>query len=81
MIRLKDLREVAGLSQLEVASRARISSSRLSLFENSIGSLTADEQERVRKAIVAMSKERAKWTTERAKRTITEGATPSRVAV
>jgi transcriptional regulator with XRE-family HTH domain len=42
MISLKQLREDAGLSQIEVAYKARISSSRLSLFENSIGTLTAE---------------------------------------
>jgi transcriptional regulator with XRE-family HTH domain len=77
MITLKQLREVAGLSQVEVAYKARISSSRLSLFENNLGSLTAQEQEAVRKGIIAMSEERAALTKQSATRTVSEGA-PSR---
>jgi transcriptional regulator with XRE-family HTH domain len=64
MISLKDLREAANLSQVEVGYKANISSSRLSLFENGQGSLTAEEQERARVSIVRMAKERAKHVSE-----------------
>lgn len=70
MVSLKESREVAGLSQIEVAYKARVSSSRLSLFENSLGALTAEEQQAVRKGIVAMAKDRAKRTVSESSRVV-----------
>ena len=56
---LKALRESAGLSQIQVAKLASISPAKLSLAENHLGSLTRQEEESCREAIVQTIKERA----------------------
>jgi transcriptional regulator with XRE-family HTH domain len=60
MISLKQLREVSGLSQKEVTYATHVSPTRLSLFENNQGELSAEEQEQVRKRIISLSAQRAK---------------------
>jgi transcriptional regulator with XRE-family HTH domain len=50
---LKTLRESAACTQLEIANRTGISSSRLSLAENFLTSLTPKEEDSVRAAILA----------------------------
>ena len=60
MITLKQLREVSGLSQVEVCYATNVSPTRLSLFENSQGELTDVEKEQLRKRIVFLSAQRAK---------------------
>jgi hypothetical protein len=60
MITLKQLREVADLSQKEVCYATNVSPTRLSLFENQQGDLSAEEQEQVRKRIIALSADRVK---------------------
>jgi transcriptional regulator with XRE-family HTH domain len=64
MISLKQLREVSGLSQKEVCYRTDVSPTRLSLFENKQGELTAEEQEQVCKRIISLSAQRAKYVRE-----------------
>jgi transcriptional regulator with XRE-family HTH domain len=55
---LKQLRESAGLNQIEISKRTGISQSRISLAENEIGSLTPQEEESVRSAMVQIVKDR-----------------------
>lgn len=57
---LKELREISGLSQKEICYATNVSTSRLSLFENKQGDLSAGEQEQLRKRIVLLSAQRAK---------------------
>jgi transcriptional regulator with XRE-family HTH domain len=56
---LKDLRESSGLTQTEISKRTGISTTRLSLAENHLGSLTHQEEESVRKSIVELTNERS----------------------
>ncbi len=74
MITLKELREGGGLSQKEVCYATNVSPTRLSLFENKQGELSAQEQEQVRRRIVSLSAERAAWTKERAAKTVIEAS-------
>jgi transcriptional regulator with XRE-family HTH domain len=60
MITLQELRKVSGLSQQEVCYATHVSPTRLSLFENNQGELSAAEQEQVRKRIISLSVERTK---------------------
>lgn len=56
---LKVLRERAGITQHEIARRAGISQTKLSLAENYFATLTQDEALAARKAIVEVARERS----------------------
>jgi hypothetical protein len=56
---LKTLREGAALTQVEVSKATGVSTSRLSLAENWLGTLTKDEEAKIRAAIVAKTNERS----------------------
>src|SRR5207249_7866761 len=49
----------SGLTQTEISNRTGISTSRLSLAENHLGSLTHQEEESVRSAILDLTNERS----------------------
>ena len=58
IISLKLLRETAGLNQTEVARRARISQTQLSLAENNLCTLATLAERKIRTAIVQIALER-----------------------
>ncbi len=55
MKRLRRLRQAARLTQVELAHRARIDRTRLSLAENGYVQLVADERVRINKALLAIA--------------------------
>jgi transcriptional regulator with XRE-family HTH domain len=54
---LRRLRQAARLSQIELAHRARIDRTRLSLAENGYVQLVDDERVRIKKAVLATAKD------------------------
>jgi hypothetical protein len=55
---LRDLREQANLSQMELSKATGLSCSRISLAENGLGPLTAAEEKKLKGAIVSLTNER-----------------------
>ena len=56
---LKSLREASGLSQYEVANRAGVDRTRLSLAENGHVRLAANEEDAIRRVLLAATRDRA----------------------
>jgi transcriptional regulator with XRE-family HTH domain len=52
---LKTLRETSGISQSQIAKMTGITTTRISLAENHLGTLTLEETQRIRNAIVEVT--------------------------
>ncbi len=57
-VSLRHFRGIAGLNQTDVAARARISRTQVSLAENGLCSVATSTERKIRIAIVAIAKER-----------------------
>jgi transcriptional regulator with XRE-family HTH domain len=55
--KLRELREASGLTQLELAKRAHIDRTRLSLSESGYVQLSAGEEERLRTVVLEAARE------------------------
>jgi transcriptional regulator with XRE-family HTH domain len=56
---LRELREAAGLTQLELAKRAHLDRTRVSLSESGYVQLSAAEEERIRAVVLEAARARA----------------------
>jgi transcriptional regulator with XRE-family HTH domain len=59
MSNLRELREASGLTQLELAKRAHIDRTRLSLFESGYVRISAGDEERIRAVVLEAAREQA----------------------
>ena len=56
---LKQLREASGLTQLELAKRAKLDRTRLSLYESGYVQLSTIEEQRIRAVLLEAAREKA----------------------